>query len=208
MPPVPQIIVTVDTDNNTYEFTTVPAVSPGQSLVVNYQGNFTIVAGGRNDNITVVATLPATATVLTPFDPTLATVTTSSAMYQLLAIGGVSLAVPTYNGTALTGTPLVIAPLVDLTLAEAGASTPSVSFGGQVKLIIAGLQIQTTVDAPSGLFVGQTGTSVAVAPGGTAYSIADVDDGPYNVDGSSSEKKVLVPLVGTINVSSTKKPRV
>ena len=44
----------------------------------------------------------------TPFDPALATVTTTSTMYQLLAIGGVSLSVPTYNGTALTGTPLVM----------------------------------------------------------------------------------------------------
>ncbi|HVV84026.1 MAG TPA: hypothetical protein VHE35_13215 [Kofleriaceae bacterium] len=211
MPPVPQISVSVDTDAGTYTFTTSnPSVTPGaQPLPVIRLGNFTIVAVGKNSNITVVATLPTTATVTTPFSPSMQPVTKTAAQYQLTAIGMVTLSVPTYNGQSLTGTPLVVAPATSLTLTESGSSTPSVSYGAIVSLIIDNLQIQTTVTtSTSNLFIGQTGNTATVNPGGSPYQVADQYDGSYNVngDGPGEQSKMVIPLVGTINVSSTKKP--
>jgi hypothetical protein len=202
MPPVPQIFVSVDSSNQTYSFTTNPSGNP---LVVLYGGSFSIVATGRETDITVVATLPSTATVTTPFTPALATVTTTQETYQLDAIGMVTLSVPTYNGVNLTGTPLVLAPFVSLTLSESGNQSPEVSFGAQVNLLT-GLQMQTTGYTYSGLFVGEDG-SVPIGPGssGSIYTIADVDENAYPI--STEQNAKAIPLIAVINVSSTKKPK-
>ena len=203
MPPVPQIFVSVDTDSHTYTFTTSTSTNP---LAVLYGGNFSIVASGKHSDITVVATVPATATVTSPFTPALAIVTTTQDTYQLDAIGMVTLTVPTYNGVNLTGTPLVLAPFTTLTLTESGTQTPSVSFGAQVNLVT-GLTIQTTGYTQSGLFVGEGG-SVPIAAGsdGSTYTIADVDENGYPI--STEQNAKTRPLIGVINVSSTKKPKV
>lgn len=201
MPPVPQITVTVDLNNYTYTFTTQnPSVTPGsQSLTVPIGGYFTIGSGNAITGINVVATLPASATVTTPFDPTMAPVGTSYETYQLTAIGQVTLSVPSHGGRPLTGTPLTVAAFTTLTLTEAGSQSPNLSYGAVVSLFTG---YTTTADTTAGLFVGQ-GSQIAIASTGSAYTVNDVDENPYNVTTASSK---TVPLVGTINVSSLKKP--
>lgn len=208
MPPVPQITVTIDLSNYTYTFSTAnPSVTPGsQPLPVPLGGHFTIGSGNTYDGITVVATLPESATVTTPFEPAMDPVGTTYATYQLTAIGMVTLSVPSFGGRPLTGTPLVVAPETTLTLSESGSQTPPMSFGGLVNLFINGLTVPTTAATTSGLFIGE-GSSVPVAVDGSVYAINDVDENPYDVTASSQSKAVLVPLVGTINVSSLKKPK-
>jgi hypothetical protein len=204
----PNITVTVDTTASTYEFTTDPYVKPPEEpLPVDYQGSFTIKAGGKSDNITIVATIPSTATVTVPFDPAMDPVTTTVATYTLKAIGKVTLSVPDYGGRPLTGEPLMLAPVIVLTLEESNPQTSIISFGGLITLVIDGITSPVLVDVPAGLFVDQ-GPQVTVAPGGTTYTIADVDEGPYEVsyEDNSRSDKLLIPLIGTINVSSTKKP--
>lgn len=206
MAPVPQITVTIDLDTYTYAFTTEnPSVTPGsEPLPVLLGGDFTIGSGNAYDNIVVVATLPDSATVTTPFSPEIRSVGPTYTTHQLTAIGMVTLSVPTYQNRPLSGTPLVIAPRTTLTLSEGGAQTPPISYGALVRLFIQGLEAPTTADTPKGLFVGQ-GESVEVAVGGSTYGLNDVDDNSYDVTTAMS-KTVLVPLVGTINVSSLKKP--
>src|SRR5262245_59809692 len=122
MPPIPSITVTIDLNRLTYTFTTAnPSIDPAtQFLPVNKAGQFSIATSGSNTNVTVVATLPPTATVTTPFVPAMGTVTASPASYEINAIGMVILSVPTYNGNTLSGVPLTISPKVDLTLTQSG----------------------------------------------------------------------------------------
>lgn len=207
---MPQITVTVDTNAWTYVFTTSdPSVTPGaETLPVPYEGNFTIVAGSNVTGIDVLSTLPSTATQTTPYVPAMAPVTDKATSYKLTALGQVTMSVPTYGGHALSGTPLVIAPETNVHLVEGGSSSPPVSFGALVRLVIDGLTKTVDATAPAGLFVGQSGSTVSIAPGGSVYTVDDVYEGSYDVqydEGTSS--KLVTPLVGTINVSSTKRPK-
>lgn len=206
---MPEITVTVDTNAMTFVFTTSdPSVTPGaEVLPITYAGDFTIKAGSNVINIDVLSTLPATATQTQPYNPTMVPLTEKLDTYQLIALGQVSLSVPTYGGHALSGTPLVIAPVADLQLTESGSSSPPISFGGQVRLWIDGLARPELATAPAGLFVGQVGTTIEIAPGGSVYTVDDVYEGPYTVQTDGSSSKLVTPLLGTINVSSTKKPK-
>ena len=149
--------------------------------------------------------MPSTATVSAPFDPALQPATTTSAEYALSALGKVTLSVPTYGGRPLTGEPLTVAAQIGLELSASGPSSPNVSFGALVTLTVQGATQTTTVYVPDGLFVGQ-GTSVQVDPGGTTYTIDDVEQGAYPLSTEQQNTK-MIPLIGTINVASTKKPK-
>lgn len=204
----PNITVTVDYAGGTYEFTTDPYVKPpDEALPVARLGDFTIKAGGSNSNITVVATLPSTATETTPFDPTMQPVTTTTETYQLTAIGMVTLTVPTYGGRSLTGDPLTLAPAVSLELSSSNPGTALISFGAQVTLTVQGATGTTAVYyGDPDLFVGQT-SPLQVEQGGSTFTIGDVDENAYELSTEQSASAKLIPLVGTINVSSTKKPK-
>lgn len=204
----PSITVTVDTSAGTYEFTTEPYVKPpDEPLPVDRLGNVSIKAGGSNSNITVVATLPSTATETAPFDPALQPVTTTAETYQVTAIGKVTLTVPTHGGRPLTGEPLTVAPLVALELSASNPGTALVSFGALVTLTVEGATGTTAVYyGDPELFVGQT-SPLQVEPGGSTFTLGDVDENAYELSTEQSASAKLIPLIGTINVSSTKKPK-
>lgn len=92
---------------------------------------------------------------------------------------------------------------VELVLSEQGSETPWLAPGDQVTLLVPDLEEPTVVEVPEGLFVEQSGTEVVLEPGGSTYTVDEVVDGAYPV---VVAKQVKIPLIGTINVSSTKKP--
>ena len=202
------ITVTVDTSADTYVFVTNPAVEANLGILpIDISDGFTIKCDGANTTITMAVTIGAHATVTTAFAPTMAVVTTTPASYAMVAIGKVALTVPTYDGRPMSGKALWVATRFPIEIKPGGETAGPVSFGAVIWITVNGATGSSTVTVtPPGLFVGYGGT-IPVAAAGSAFVIADVNDGAYELTtGSASEK--MVPMIGTINVSSTKKPRV
>ena len=200
------ITVTVDTNNDTYDFVTNPAVDANLGVLpIDIGDGFTIKSDGANTNITMGVAIAPHATVTTAFSPTMAVVTTTAASYAMVAIGKVALTVPSYGGRPLSGKALWVATKFPLEIQVGGQTAGPVSFGAVIWLTVQGATGSTTVTIPAGLFVGYPGTTCVVAAAGTAFVIADVNDGAYELGAAGASEK-MVPMVGTINVSSTKKP--
>lgn len=210
----PTVGIKIDTTNNTYLFSHngTPAEFDGQPvLVISAGGVVTFKAASPNDNVTVTATLAASApaTSTTFAEPVVATLAGGQA--TLTAVGQVTLSVVSYQGEALTNAgsrPFVIAPYFTLTLAVGGA-VPSpdeaLNFGAVVDVIVPGDTIAHTVTTPS-VFTGVTGSFLQ--PSGTPDTLVQVAD--VEASGSagytlSTPELTAAPMTGTIVVSSTKK---